>query len=62
LGGVPEHFNAPVQLGLQNGIFQKYELDVVFKEVPEGSGKMCAALRGVASQKFSNSKTHILHI
>eukprot|EP01119_Soliformovum_irregulare_P024098 TRINITY_DN8570_c0_g1_i10.p1 TRINITY_DN8570_c0_g1~~TRINITY_DN8570_c0_g1_i10.p1 ORF type:complete len:390 (-),score=122.92 TRINITY_DN8570_c0_g1_i10:616-1785(-) len=45
VGGVPEHFNSPWHLAMSNGIFQKYNVDVEFKSVPEGSGKMVAGLK-----------------
>jgi sulfonate transport system substrate-binding protein len=45
IGGVPEHFNAPFHLGIKDGIFAKHGVDVEFKEIPEGTGKMCAGLR-----------------
>lgn len=43
--GVPEHFNLPWQMCLENGEFETANLDVKWTDVPEGSGKMCQMLR-----------------
>lgn len=43
--GVPEHFNLPWQLCLNNGDFDKETLDVNWSNIPEGTGKMCQMLR-----------------
>ena len=45
VGGVPEHFNLPWHLCIENGKFEKEGLNVNWKEVPEGTGAMCKALR-----------------
>ncbi|MDX1761999.1 MAG: substrate-binding domain-containing protein [Christiangramia sp.] len=45
IGGVPEHFNLPWHLCIENGKFEKEGLNVNWKEVPEGTGAMCKALR-----------------
>lgn len=70
VAGVPEHFNVPWHIAIQDGIFlskgrnnnSRYKsgfswkqlfsdcsihlgVQVEFKEVPEGTGKMCAGLR-----------------
>ncbi len=45
VGGVPEHFNLPWQLALENGLFVSAGLEVEFREYPTGTGAMCADLR-----------------
>ena len=45
IGGVPEHFNLPWHLCIENKKFEKAGLDVQWKEIPEGTGKMCQDLR-----------------
>ena len=47
--GVPEHFNFPWQLCLNEGDFVKECLDVKWTNVPEGTGKMCQMLRDGAT-------------
>ena len=43
--GVPEHFNLPWHLCLENGEFEKENIDLQWTDVPEGTGKMCQILR-----------------
>ena len=43
--GVPEHFNLPWHLLIENGDFKKAEIDLQWTDVPEGTGKMCEMLR-----------------
>jgi ABC-type nitrate/sulfonate/bicarbonate transport system substrate-binding protein len=43
--GVPEHFNLPWHLCLENGEFKKENIDLQWTNVPEGTGKMCQMLR-----------------
>jgi ABC-type nitrate/sulfonate/bicarbonate transport system substrate-binding protein len=43
--GVPEHFNLPWHLGIENGEFEKMGIDLKWTDVPEGTGKMCQMLR-----------------
>ena len=45
IGGVPEHFNLPWHFCIENKKFEKAGLDVQWKEIPEGTGKMCQDLR-----------------
>ncbi len=45
IAGVPEHFNLPWHLCLENGDFQKSGIDLQWTDVPEGTGKMCQMLR-----------------
>jgi ABC-type nitrate/sulfonate/bicarbonate transport system substrate-binding protein len=43
--GVPEHFNLPWHLCLENGEFEKENIDLQWTDVPEGTGRMCQMLR-----------------
>jgi len=43
--GVPEHFNLPWHLCIENGEFDSVGIDLQWTDVPEGTGKMCQLLR-----------------
>ena len=43
--GVPEHFNFPWQLCIENGDFKSVNIDLHWINIPEGTGKMCQMLR-----------------
>ena len=43
--GVPEHFNLPWHLCIENGEFEAENIDLQWKDIPEGTGKMCQMLR-----------------
>ena len=45
IAGVPEHFNLPWHLCLDNDEFKSENIDLQWIEVPEGTGKMCEMLR-----------------
>ena len=45
IAGVPEHFNLPWHLCLENGEFAASNLDLQWTDVPEGTGKLCQMLR-----------------
>src|SRR5690606_39344651 len=45
IGGVPEHFNLPWHLGIENGDFEKAGLSVSWRDFPDGTGGMCKAMR-----------------
>lgn len=45
IGGVPEHFNLPWHLSIENKLFEKNNLTVRWKDYPGGTGAMCADLR-----------------
>ena len=45
IAGVPEHFNLPWYLAIENGDFKKEAIDLQWTDVPEGTGKMCQMLR-----------------
>ena len=43
--GVPEHFNLPWHLCIENNEFESVDVDLNWINVPEGTGKMCQMLR-----------------
>ena len=43
--GVPEHFNFPWQIAIEQGDFKKENIDLQWTNIPEGTGKMCQMLR-----------------
>jgi ABC-type nitrate/sulfonate/bicarbonate transport system substrate-binding protein len=45
IAGVPEHFNLPWHLCIDNGEFEEVGIDLQWTDVPEGTGKMCQMLR-----------------
>lgn len=45
IAGVPEHFNLPWHLCIENGEFDEVDIDLQWTDVPEGTGKMCQLLR-----------------
>lgn len=45
VGGVPEHFNLPWHLTIEDGTFRSKMLDVQWRDFPDGTGAMCKALR-----------------
>jgi ABC-type nitrate/sulfonate/bicarbonate transport system substrate-binding protein len=45
IAGVPEHFNLPWHLCIENGEFEDVGIDLQWTDVPEGTGKMCQMLR-----------------
>ena len=45
IAGVPEHFNLPWHLAIENGNFENQNIDLQWTDVPEGTGKMCQMLR-----------------
>lgn len=42
--GVPEHFNLPWLMAIEEGAFEKQGVDLVWTDVPEGTGKMSSML------------------
>ena len=44
IGGVPEHFNLPIRLAIENGSFEKEGIAVKWKEYDGGTGQMTKAL------------------
>ena len=45
IAGVPEHFNLPWHLCIENGEFENVGINLQWTDVPEGTGKMCQMLR-----------------
>ncbi|NJW53382.1 substrate-binding domain-containing protein [Salinimicrobium oceani] len=45
VGGVPEHFNLPWHLCIEDGNFKNNGIDVAWQDFPDGTGAMCKALR-----------------
>jgi ABC-type nitrate/sulfonate/bicarbonate transport system substrate-binding protein len=45
IAGVPEHFNLPWYLAIDDKDFEKENIDLQWTDVPEGTGKMCQMLR-----------------
>jgi len=45
IGGVPEHFNLPIHLAIENGMFASRGLEIEWKSYPGGTGQMTKALR-----------------
>lgn len=45
IGGVPEHFNLPIHLGIERGEFRKENIQIEWKTYKGGTGEMNAALR-----------------
>ncbi len=45
IGGVPEHFNLPWHLALEDNAFQKAGIDLQWEDIPEGTGRMSQMLR-----------------
>lgn len=43
--GVPEHFNLPWHMALEEGAFEERGLDLQWEDIPEGTGKMCQMLQ-----------------
>jgi ABC-type nitrate/sulfonate/bicarbonate transport system substrate-binding protein len=45
IAGVPEHFNLPWHLCIENGEFVDAGINLEWTDVPEGTGKLCQMLR-----------------
>ena len=45
IAGVPEHFNLPWHLSIENSEFKANEINLQWTDVPEGTGKLCQMLR-----------------
>ena len=45
IGGVPEHFNLPWHLAIEDGMFAHHGIDLEWIMFPEGTGAMNKALR-----------------
>lgn len=45
IGGVPEHFNLPWHLAMEEGLFEQKGIDLKWIDFPDGTGAMNRALR-----------------
>jgi sulfonate transport system substrate-binding protein len=45
IAGVPEHFNLPWHMAIEEAAFEDRGIDLEWIDVPEGTGKMCNMLR-----------------
>ncbi|NRS87627.1 ABC-type nitrate/sulfonate/bicarbonate transport system substrate-binding protein [Flavobacterium sp. 7E] len=45
IAGVPEHFNLPWHLAIDNNEFEQQNINLQWTDVQEGTGKMCQMLR-----------------
>lgn len=45
IAGVPEHFNLPWHLCIENDEFKAQNIDLKWTDIPEGTGKLCQMLR-----------------
>ena len=45
VGGVPEHFNLPWHLVIESGVAARLGIGLTWRDYPDGSGAMAAALR-----------------
>lgn len=45
IGGVPEHFNLPWHLTIEEGAYLKDDIQLEWTDFPAGTGAMCEALR-----------------
>ena len=43
--GVPEHFNLPWHMAIEEGAFTERGIDLNWTDIPEGTGKMCQMLQ-----------------
>ena len=43
--GVPEHFNLPWHLAIEEGAFEERGIELVWTDIPEGTGRMCKLLK-----------------
>lgn len=44
IAGVPEHFNFPWHMAMEEGAFEERGIELEWIEVPEGTGRMCKML------------------
>jgi len=45
IGGVPEHFNLPWHLTIEEGAYKEKNIELLWNDFPGGTGAMCEALR-----------------
>lgn len=44
IAGVPEHFNLPWHMAIEEGAFADKGIDLQWEDIPEGTGRMCTML------------------
>ena len=44
IAGVPEHFNLPWHMAIEEGAFADKGIDLQWEDIPEGTGRMCNML------------------
>ena len=49
IGGVPEHFNLPWRLAIEEGSFEKINMKLHWSDMPGGTGQM---IRGLESESI----------
>ncbi|QCW99979.1 ABC transporter substrate-binding protein [Aggregatimonas sangjinii] len=47
--GVPEHFNLPWHLAIEEGAFEEKGINLQWTDIPEGTGRMCQMLQDNAT-------------
>lgn len=74
IGGVPEHFNLPWHLAIEDGAFKAAGIDLQWQDVPEGTGRMSKLLRnneldvaciltdGIVKDIAAGNKSRILQV
>jgi sulfonate transport system substrate-binding protein len=74
IGGVPEHFNLPWHLAIEQGLFTSENLEVSWTDYPGGTGAMCQDLRegrldiaillteGILAELTRNSHSRLLQV
>jgi ABC-type nitrate/sulfonate/bicarbonate transport system substrate-binding protein len=45
ISGVPEHFNLPWHMAIEEGAFESRGINLLWTDIPEGTGKMCQQLQ-----------------
>ena len=45
IGGVPEHFNLPWKMAIEDGIFSLHNIELYWNDYSGGTGDLCKALR-----------------
>ncbi|MGB5981626.1 MAG: substrate-binding domain-containing protein [Nonlabens sp.] len=74
IGGVPEHFNLPWHLAIEDDAFAKAGIDLKWQDIPEGTGRMSKLLReekldvaciltdGIVKDIIAGNKSRILQV
>jgi ABC-type nitrate/sulfonate/bicarbonate transport system substrate-binding protein len=45
ISGVPEHFNLPWHMAIEEGAFEERGIELTWTNIPEGTGRMCQLLQ-----------------